>query len=64
MGCSETHGRDACATGFAVEDVLPKFRQRAAQTFTDERLRMLPEPAGGGFTLQQVGDRGEFAKQS
>ena len=61
---SGTHRRDACATRFAVEYLLPQFRQRAAQTFGDERLRILPEPDGNGFTLQQIGDGGEFAKQS
>jgi len=63
MGCSETHRRDACATIFAVENSLPQLRQRAAQTFGDERLRLLPEPSRDGFALQQFGDGWKRLKQ-
>ena len=40
----------------AIQNLLTQSGQRAAQTFGDERLRMLPEPAGGSFAFQQFSD--------
>jgi hypothetical protein len=49
--------------GGVFEDLLPQPGQRAAQTFGDERLRMLPEPAGGCVALEQFSDGRKRSKQ-
>jgi hypothetical protein len=40
----------------AIQNLLAQTGQRAAETFGDERLRMLPQPAGDGFAFQQFSD--------
>ena len=54
--CFGGDGRRATWDGVAVEDLPAPFVQSAAQTFGDERLRMLAEPGGGGFAFQQFRD--------
>ena len=54
---------ESAAAVVVVEDLLPQPGHGAAQAFGDERLRMLPEPAGGGFAFQQFRDRWKRSKQ-
>jgi hypothetical protein len=46
-----------------LEDLAPEFGERAAQAIGDQRLRLLPEPAGGGFAFEQIRDGWQRSKQ-